>query len=368
MSALSITVDELRGALERGEPVVVLDVRTAADRSEWTIPGSVHVDVHDALWAGDGRSLDQLALPAGRPIVTVCGRGRTSLLAADRLRRRGIPARSLAGGMEFWSLAWNTAVVPVPGTETQVVQVRRTGKGCLSYLVAHGREAAVIDGSVEPRVYGELASARGWTITAVLETHVHADHLWRGRALAELTGATLYLPRQDRVTFPFTALDEGSEVAVGEVRLHALATPGHTFESACYLLDDRALFTGDTLFLEAVGRPDLEASPDAARRRAAALHRSLERIFRLPPDTLVLPAHTDRPAAFDAQPLAATLGSVRERIDLPLDREPAFVEAILARIPPAPSNHRQIVLLNEAGLLPPDDAGLEAGANRCAVR
>jgi glyoxylase-like metal-dependent hydrolase (beta-lactamase superfamily II) len=364
--SLSLTVDELRGLLERGEPVTVLDVRSAADRAEWRIPGSTHVDVHDALWAGDG-ALVNVDLPADRPVVTVCGRGRTSLLAAHRLRARGIPARSLAGGMEAWTLAWNTAVVRLSGTEAQVVQVRRTGKGCLSYLVAHNQHAVVIDASVEPQVYLDLAGARGWTITAVLETHVHADHLSRAHALIERTGARLYLPSQNRVEFEFTPLDEGAEVQVGEARLRALHTPGHTFESTCYLLDDRAVFTGDTLFLGSVGRPDLEASPDETRRRTQALHRSLGRIFHLAPDTLVLPAHTDRPVPFDGQPLCAAVGRVRERIELPLDSEPAFVEAILARIPPAPANHKQIVILNEAGVLPQGDAALEAGANRCAV-
>jgi len=366
LSDLSITVDELRGLLEHGEPVTVLDVRSATDRAEWQIPGSTHADVHDALWAGD-RALAHLDLPADRPVFTVCGRGRTSLLAAHQLRARGIPARSLVGGMEAWTLAWNTADVPVAGTTARVVQVRRTGKGCLSYLVAWERHAVVIDPSVDSQVYVDLARTRGWTITGVLDTHVHADHLSRARALAEHTGATLYLPRQDRVAFRFTPLEEGADVQVGEARLRALHTPGHTFESTCYLLDGRALFTGDTLFLNAVGRPDLEASPDETRRRAQALHGSLQRIFGLPRDTLVLPAHTDRPVPFDGQPLCAALGRVRERIDLPLDSEPAFVEAILARIPPAPSNHKQIVMLNEAGLLPDGDAALEAGANRCAV-
>jgi len=224
LSQLSITVGELRELLERGEPVTVLDVRSPADRAEWFIPGSTHVDVHDALWVGDDRTLDELALPAERLVVTVCGRGRTSLLAAERLRRRGLPARSLTGGMEAWSLAWNAAVVPVPKAEAQIVQVRRTGKGCLSYLVGGDGCAAVIDPSVEAEVYVDLARAHGWNITAVLDTHVHADHLSRARTLAERTGATLYLPRQDRVAFPFTPLDEGAQVAVGEGTLRALRT------------------------------------------------------------------------------------------------------------------------------------------------
>ena len=100
-----------------------------------------------------------------------------------------------------------------------------------------------------------------------------------------------------------------------------------------------------------VGRPDLEASPEETRERAYALHRSLKRILDLRPETLVLPGHTSEPVAFDGKPLA----QVREGIEMLEASEDAFVEAILARLPPAPPNHHRIVESNEAG------------ANRCAV-
>ena len=82
---------------------------------------------------------------------------------------------------------------------------------------------------------------------------------------------------------------DGDSVRVGSAGLRTWHTPGHTPESACYLLDERALFTGDTLFLAAVGRPDLEASAEQARRRAHVLHASLQRLLALPPKTVVLP-------------------------------------------------------------------------------
>ena len=92
--------------------------------------------------------------------------------------------------MRAWSLAWNAAEVPVPGSAATVVQLRRTGKGCLSYLIGQDGQAAVIDPSLDAAVYIEAAAARGWTIGHILDTHVHADHLSRGRALADLSGAT----------------------------------------------------------------------------------------------------------------------------------------------------------------------------------
>ena len=128
-------IDEmvLRDMLERGERVTVVDVRKGEQHAEGSIPGCVHVDAYDALKAGDDGAMEGLELPEGAPVVTVCGRGRSSAVAAEQLRRQGHEAFSLEGGMKAWSLAWNTADVPLPGplpgATTEVVQVRRTGKG-----------------------------------------------------------------------------------------------------------------------------------------------------------------------------------------------------------------------------------------------
>jgi rhodanese-related sulfurtransferase len=119
----------LRDMLERGERVTVVDVRMREDHAEWSIPGSVHYDAYDALHAGDERAMEELELPEGAPVVTVCNRGHSSSVAAEQLRRKGYEAFSLEGGMEAWSLAWNTAEVPLPGARAELVQVRRTGKG-----------------------------------------------------------------------------------------------------------------------------------------------------------------------------------------------------------------------------------------------
>src|SRR5439155_19689078 len=86
------------------------------------------------------------------------------------------------------SLAWNAAELPCPGSAARIVQLRRTGKGCLSYLIGSNGAAAVIDASLDPRVYQRVADTHGWHIRTVLETHVHADHLSRARALAADTG------------------------------------------------------------------------------------------------------------------------------------------------------------------------------------
>jgi glyoxylase-like metal-dependent hydrolase (beta-lactamase superfamily II) len=202
----------------------------------------------------------------------------------------------------------------------------------------------------------------------VLDTHVHADHLSRSRRLAELVGATLHMPEGAPVSYPFSALEDGDALTVGPAMLEAVWTPGHTPESTSYLLDGRALFTGDTLFLSAVGRPDLDATPEGSREKARDLYRSLKRLLALGPETLVLPAHTSEPVAFDGDPICAPLSEVRKNIQVLQESEDVFVETIAGRVAPTPSNFERIVELNRAGEAPEGDpTELEAGANRCAA-
>lgn len=362
-----IAVERLQELLAAGGELTVFDVRTEAERAEWAIAGSLHRDIYDSLKEGRFDALDDIDLPRDRPVVTVCGAGITSRIAARELAARGYSTLSLQGGMKAWSLAWNEAELQTAQGAT-VLQLRRTGKGCLSYIVGSHGEAAVIDPSLPADVYLREARARGWRIRHVLDTHVHADHLSRARALADAAGGTVHLFAQDRVRFPFSPLREGEELPIGRAVLTVVHTPGHTLESTSYLLDGQVLFTGDTLFLDGVGRPDLEASPEEARKRAHLLHRSLHRLLRMAPGLLVLPGHTSRPVAFDGRPLVATLEEISGRVSLLQAAEEDFVEALLGRIPPTPPNHHAIVAANETGETPAlDPVDLEAGANRCAV-
>jgi glyoxylase-like metal-dependent hydrolase (beta-lactamase superfamily II)/rhodanese-related sulfurtransferase len=363
-----IDVETLRGWLDAHHPVTVVDIRTDEDRAQWAIPESLHVNAYEALRGGEPGALATVALPADRPVVTVCGAGRLSQTAAEVLERRGFDARSLAGGMKAWSLAWNVADVPLPDASVHVVQVRRTGKGCLSYVIGSGETATVIDASVSPKVYFDLAQERGWNIRYVLETHVHADHLSRARGLARLSGATLVLPRQQRVRFPHAAIAEGEQIAVGAAQLTAMQTPGHTNESTAYILNDAAIFTGDTLFTNGVGRPDLLADRAAAQPRAHALFASLLRLRGLDSHLVVLPGHASASIAFDGCAISARMIEVTAWLSDWLESEPAFVNRVTAHLPPPPPNFARIVQLNEAGEFPMADlADLEAGANRCAV-
>jgi len=129
------------------------------------------VDAYDALKTHDPAALANVDIPSDVPVVTVCAAGKTSLVAAEQLAARGLQALSLDGGMKAWSLAWNIAEVPVYTSGVRIIQVRRTGKGCLSYLIGAGEEAMVIDASLDPQVYLDLARSHGWQITRLFDTH-----------------------------------------------------------------------------------------------------------------------------------------------------------------------------------------------------
>ncbi len=365
---MTIDVDTLRTWLEEGRSVTVLDVRPTHERAEWAIPESIYVNAYDALKAHDPNALAHVDIPEDIPVVTVCAAGKTSQIAAELLEAQGREAYSLDGGMKAWSLAWNVAEVPVAGNDLHVFQIRRTGKGCLSYLIGAQGEAMVIDASLDPQVYLDLASQHEWQITSVFDTHIHADHLSRSLQLAKRSGAMLFLPDQQRVTFPFTAIHDGNTLTTPAIKLLALHTPGHTLESTCYLLNNHLLFTGDTLFLTGVGRPDLAADQQQLQARASALYDSLQELLALPSDTLVLPGHTSEPVPFDGIPIVATLAEIKDAVGIIHAPRDMFLQQIMARIPPTPPNYHQIVKLNEIGQLPESGVtDLEAGANRCAI-
>jgi glyoxylase-like metal-dependent hydrolase (beta-lactamase superfamily II) len=150
--------------------------------------------------------------------------------------------------------------------------------------------------------------------------------------------------------------------------LTALHTPGHTPESTCYLLNSQVLFTGDTLFLTGVGRPDLHTTREDASIRAEALYHSLHKLLSLPPETLVLPGHSSQPVPFDGVPISTTLAQVNAQIEMLHLTRANFVRQLLSRLPATPPNYDRIVTLNEQGLLPEVPlTELEAGANRCAI-
>jgi len=252
-----------------------------------------------------------------------------------------------------------------------MLQIRRNGKGCLSYLFGSKGEAIVVDPCVHESVYRGIAEREGLNITHIAETHVHADHLSRGRDLSKSTGASLLLPTNHRVAYQYTPVRDGQEIRIGDISVRAITTPGHTGESLSYLVGEEAILTGDTLFVESVGRPDLEKGDAGAEAGARTLYKSLqERLLNLSGIVKVCPGHVSWPLGFDGESVVATLDDVKSGIDLLRADEETFVNTILSSLGAKPPNFQQVIAVNEgrADLPVADPIDLEAGPNRCAIQ
>ena len=213
--------------------------------------------------------------------------------------------------MKAWSMAWNKAELKLE-EDIQLIQVRRTGKGCLSYIIASKGLALIIDPSLPIDDYEKILKEKNLQLKYILETHIHADHLSRAKLLAEKYNVELLLPEKSKVQFSFTPVKNGDLIKLNEIRLEVLYTPGHTLESTCFLVNEKVLITGDTLFINGVGRPDLKADANEAKEKAKLLYNSLQKLLALKDDIIVLPAHTSQPIEFDDKVVQTSLGNIKK--------------------------------------------------------
>jgi glyoxylase-like metal-dependent hydrolase (beta-lactamase superfamily II) len=227
--------------------------------------------------------------------------------------------------------------------------------GCAAYLLGCGTlgKCAVVDPRADDvDTYVAFAESKKMRITHVIETHVHADHRSGGVELARRAGAAYCLHESADVSVPFMPLRDGQEVELGNTRVKVLHTPGHSPESSCLLVTDLKrgtdpwfVLTGDTLFVGAVGRPDL---PGRARENAAALYDSIhEKLLTLPGDLEVFPGHFSGSlcgAGLSGKPSSTIAFERRWNTMLALDRE-AFINA-LADVPPKPAEMERILAAN----------------------
>jgi glyoxylase-like metal-dependent hydrolase (beta-lactamase superfamily II) len=362
----NITAETLQTWLEKDEPVFILDVRPKEQREEWQIPDSHYLDAYKRLNEGDNSVLDEIEIPENSKVVTVCAAGRVSQLASNALRKKGIEAYSLEGGMKSWSKSWNTAQKQFDNFE--VLQIRRTGKGCLSYIVSSNKGAIVIDASLPVEVYQKLVQQHKLTVKYVVETHIHADHLSRSKEVAEYFQVPLHLPIRNRVEFLHSKILADTVFPIGSIKLETIQTPGHTRESVSFYIENKVVFTGDTLFTNGVGRPDLKADEAQSRTKSLQLYHSLKKLLSLPDEVVILPAHTNKPVEFDHEMISTTIGEVKRNISFLQLNENDFANELLKKIPPTPANYLSIVEKNLSGNFSETDSNeLEAGANRCAV-
>lgn len=357
---------------KRDDTRVILDIRESDTYAQWHILGSINIPVYNDVWNGNFGEVQRKlsALPKDKKMVTVCNAGVTSQHASAVLESMGYTTAVLEGGMMGWNTLHRTVEV-INEPALLIKQIIRPGKGCLSYLIASPstKECFITDPSQFIDEYTSLVQQLGFTIKGVIETHVHADHISGAHALVDTTKTKYLVSGKDfRVNTDFVDLKNSDEIKLGDVVIKIIETPGHTEGSVCLLVNSKALLTGDTLFLEGVGRPDLGRDKEALRKGAQRLYHSLMKLMVFDSELLILPAHT---TSTEKVPVTKKLGEVLQtNKTLEITSEEDFVQSIMSNLPMAPPNYEKIKSLNNTYTLIPREIGekLEFGPNRCAAQ
>ena len=327
------------------------------------------------------------------------------MAAANFLNKLGYDVKSLSGGMAGWNKVYDVAQVPVPSQASfRIWQIRRVSKGCIGYMISsiEDKKAVVIDPSREIyESFVKVAEDNGLLIVKVIDTHQHADHV-SGVAMlvksiktntnpeifAYFSSFEEYSGNENAGLHNIKYLRDRDVVEVGEnVKLKVIHTPGHTKGSLSFFIESSTLnqdrdetngniipyyyylFTGDTLFIDGIGRPDLR---DEARDFAVLLYETYhQKIDKFPPHTLILPAHFNAASVplKHGIPIYETLESLKKKIRLLSMNKEEFVSLVTETVPPKPLNYKIIISINKK-MLPYDEVqipDLEAGPNSCSI-
>ncbi|HET7391881.1 MAG TPA: rhodanese-like domain-containing protein, partial [Nitrososphaeraceae archaeon] len=269
----NISPQELKRSLDVGKEkkeasIFLLDVREPEEFKQWSIEGSINIPLTELL--SEQKTLDKI--PRGKTIITICPHGNRATIAKYFLERYGYNVRSLEGGLKAWNTAFEYTYKEFVLSKNlvKVVQIRRIGKGCISYIVESDGESAVIDPVFPIEDYLTIADKQLKSkIIKVFDTHQHADHVSAAQLLAERTNAVWYQSSYENysnnnlnqeVLLRRNKVYDGDSYQLGSINIKAIHTAGHTWGSISFLIEDklstddtssttnaqRLLFTGDT--------------------------------------------------------------------------------------------------------------------------
>lgn len=382
-TATAVTAAELYARLLANKPLFILDVRNEQDYARWNIEGRSALRTlnlpYYAFLEDEDAAVAQV--PADGDVLVVCAKEGSSEYVAGVLRERGIAADYLAGGIISWGNLYDVRDI-VNAAWGRIVQIARPARGDLSFALISDGKAALIDPLRHTQVYTDLLAAAGAELQIILDTHVHADHISGGPALAKATGAPYYVHPYDAIhpidmlpaVIAYEPLHDGQQFTLGQITVSTIWYPGHTLGQVNFLATTpdggRYMFTGDGIFLRSFGRPDLGGKGEAW---TPMLYESMFR--RLPPHltdaTMILPAHfssLDEDAGDGI--FAAPYAQVRAQNDVLQPRSlEDFSAFVLSHLPVFPPEYVEIKRVN-IGLTEACDgkAGeLELGKNICAL-
>jgi glyoxylase-like metal-dependent hydrolase (beta-lactamase superfamily II)/rhodanese-related sulfurtransferase len=377
-------VEEVYTQLLQDRSRLILDVRNEEDFARWRVEGRQSLEVINIPYfdfiEDEAEAMARVPITA-REVLVVCAKEGSAEFVAEILKSHGIQASYLAGGIMNWGGYYDIREV-VNSSFGRIVQVARPARGDLSFVVISDGQAAVIDPLRHTEHYQWVVDESGARITHIFDTHAHADHISGGPALSQQTGAAYYLHAYDAIHpmdmlpahIDYQHLTDGQRFKVGQFTVKVIWFPGHTLGQVNYLFTDpdgqSYLFSGDGIFLNSFGRPDLGGQGEAW---APILYDSLFK--RLPPhlndDTLILPAHFSTLDEDDGHGrFAKPYGQVREQNEALKSRSKAeFLDYVLSHLPVFPPEYIQIKRVN-IGLVEPTEeeaTELELGKNICAL-
>jgi glyoxylase-like metal-dependent hydrolase (beta-lactamase superfamily II) len=375
MSIFKYSADDLYNWLTSKKDMVVLDVRNKVDFGRFKVESPYPFTLQNISYFDFMEIEDECVgqIEKGKPIRVVCAQEGSAKFVAEILEKHGFTDIGyLAGGIK----SWGNLLVPVllnPGESYQLYQFIRPGKASCNYGLISRDEMMVFDPSRNTDFYLEFAKSKNCRLIKTFETHLQADYIAGSRLLSEETGAEFLANENDfsGSKIDYTSLSDGAAITFSHpgVEVKCVFTPGHTPGSTSYIIDDRFIITGDTIFIHSIGRPDLGGQVDAW---SDTLFDTLQSIKKYPAEMIILPGHyMSWKEATERLSFSATLAATKEynKAIYTIADKKSFLSFIKSNMRKQPDEYATIRLIN-ANLEQVDDdkaEELDLGKNECAA-
>ena len=373
------TALELYSAIEEKEEFLLLDVRNEEDCNRFSIEGPNEVMMMNIPYFDFMEEPEEMVaqVPDNMPVRVVCAKVGSSEFVANLLEGLGRENVShLDGGIISWGNLLVSKRVNSESDNYEVWQFNRPGKASCSYGLVFEKEMFLFDPSRNVDYYLQFAESRGAIITHTFETHLQADYISGSPKIVEMTGAVLIAHDGDysEAIHQYHSVTDGEEINFSTENgpvVSCVHSPGHTLGSMTYLIGEKYMISGDTVFIVSIGRPDLgKMVVEWAQMLYDTLHR---RISVMPDDLIVLPGHyTDWKAEADSEYRImndfATVKAMNEEI-YSIANIDDFVTYIQGNMRNQPEIYGQIRQVNFGKLTPCENEQniMDLGKNECAA-
>jgi glyoxylase-like metal-dependent hydrolase (beta-lactamase superfamily II) len=375
MSIFAYNASELYKWLIAKEDMIVLDVRNDKDFARFQVESPypfemINVSYYDFM---EIEEESVARVPKNKPIRVVCAKEGSAKYVAEILEKNGFGD---IGYLQDGIKSWGNMLVPMllnPGESYELYQFIRPGKASCSYGLLVDGEMRLFDPTRNTKFYLDFAKEKGCKIVQTFETHLQADYIAGSRMLMETAGAEFMANENDfsSARFEYSKLTDNQVISCGSagIEIKVKFTPGHTPGSTSYLIHDRFFITGDTVFLQSIGRPDLGGKVD---EWSDTLFATLQGIQQMDKNLLVLPGHyIDWQEANEELCFTASLGTAIEhnKAIYAIDNEVDFLAFIKANMREQPGEYATIRLINANIEQVDNDKAeeLDLGKNECAA-